>query len=190
MKKHYKSLKKIRITKFGKKFYSNLKISGFIGISLWMIFFCFSAKSQTLSPGAPGKDAQWASSGKQGVGTSATAASKVWFTLEGGAMTEVYYPDVTTANVHLLQFIAVNIRSGKTETEQDDTIHQIKVLRNDSLSFQQINTAKSGNWRITKTYATDAETDTILINVKIERFNDFSKFYVYYDPSLNNSGMR
>ncbi|MBA4185898.1 MAG: hypothetical protein H0X49_18110, partial [Acidobacteria bacterium] len=90
----------------------------------FLLFTCLS-NAQTLAPGAPGKDAQWASAGKQAIGTSASLESKVWFTLQGGAMTEVYYPDVTTANVHLLQFVAVNKKTGKIETERDDAIHKI-----------------------------------------------------------------
>ncbi|HLM02146.1 MAG TPA: hypothetical protein VK400_13920, partial [Pyrinomonadaceae bacterium] len=83
---------------------------------------------------APGKDAQWASAGKQGVGTSVSLESKVWFTLQGGALTEVYYPDVTLANVHLLQFVVVNRKTRKVETERGDAAHEIKVPRPDSLT--------------------------------------------------------
>lgn len=145
--------------------------------------------AQTLAPNAPGKDAHWATAGKQAVGTSASLKSKVWFTLAQGVMTEVYYPDVTIANVHLLQFVVVNPKTKKVETEQDDAIHQIKVLRPDSLSFQQINTAKSSEWKITKTYTTDIERDSILIDVQFEPKNKDLNLYVYYDPSLGNSGM-
>ncbi|HEY0048551.1 MAG TPA: glycoside hydrolase family 15 protein, partial [Pyrinomonadaceae bacterium] len=155
-----------------------------------LIFFSFTAAAQTLAPGAPGKDAQWASAGKQGVGTSATLESKVWFTLQGGALTEVYYPDVTVANVHLLQFVVVNPKTRKVETERDDANHQIKVLRPDSLTFRQINTGKSGEWKITKTYTTDVERDSVLIDVKFESKNKNLNLYVYYDPSLGNSGMQ
>ena len=154
----------------------------------FLLFTCLSF-AQTLAPNAPGKDAQWASAGKQGVGTSASLESKVWFTLQGGALTEVYYPDVTVANVHLLQFVVVNPKTKKVETERDDANHQIKVLRPDSLTFQQINTAKSGAWKITKTYTTDVERDSILIDVKFETKNKNLNLYVYYDPSLGNSGM-
>ncbi len=148
-----------------------------------------AAFAQTLAPGAPGKDAQWATAGKQGVGTSASLESKVWFTLAQGVMTEVYYPDVTVANVHLLQFVVVNPKTRKVETEQTDAVHKIKVLRPDSLSFQQINTAKSGAWKITKTYATDPQKNSVLIDVKFEPKNKDLNLYVYYDPSLGNSGM-
>ena len=128
-------------------------------VQLFLLIFCITkAEAQTLAPGAPGKDAQWATAGKQAVGTSANLESKVWFTLAQGVMTEVYYPDVTVANVHLLQFVVVNPKTKKVETEQDDAVHEVKVLRPDSLSFQQINTAKSGEWKITKTYTTDVGT--------------------------------
>lgn len=156
-----------------------------------LIFFTF-ANAQTLAPGAPGKDSQWASAGKQAVGTSANPESKIWFTLQGGMLTEVFYPQVDTANVNVLQFVVVNPKTKKVETERDDANHQIKVLRPDSLSFQQINTAKSGEWKITKTYTTDVECNTVLIDLVFEpknnRYNDY-ELYVYYDPSLKNSGL-
>ena len=158
-------------------------------LCVFALIFFLSSQAQTLAPNAPGKDAQWSSAGKQAVGTSNTLESKIWFTLQGGMLTEVFYPQVDTANVNVLQFLAVD-GGGNTETERDDAIHEIKVLRTDSLSFQQINTAKSDKWKITKTYTTDVERNTVLIDVKIERNLAYlMRFYVYYDPSLNNSGM-
>ena len=145
--------------------------------------------AQSIAPGGPGKDAQWATAGKQAIGTSATRESKVWFTLAQGVMTEVYYPDVTVANVHLLQFVVVNPKTKKVETERDEAIHQIKPLKVDSLSFQQINTAKSGEWKITKTYATDPKNDAVLIDVRFEKKDTDLQLYVYYDPSIGNTGM-
>lgn len=160
-----------------------------ICVYLWLISLCFSLNAQTTAPGAPGKDAQWATAGKQGVGTSANQESKVWFTLAEGVMTEVYYPDVTTANVHLLQFIVVNPKTKKVETEQDDATHEIKVPRPDSLTFQQINTAKSGQWKITKTYVSNVDSDAVLILVAFETKEKGLDLYLFYDPSIANSGM-
>ncbi len=174
--------------------FSNYTLKNFAPLRLcaFALILAFGVNAQTFAPGAPGKDAQWASAGKQGVGTSASLESKVWFTLQGGALTEVYYPDVTVANVHLLQFVVVNPKTKKVETERDDANHQIKVLRPDSLTFQQINTAKSGEWTITKTYTADPERNSVLIDLLFEaksnRYNDY-QLYVYYDPSLGNSGM-
>src|SRR5947209_19228841 len=68
----------------------------------------FAQSANNLAPGSPGKDAQWESAGKEGIGTSATLESKVWFTLRDGVMSEVYYPTVDVANVRMLQFIVVS----------------------------------------------------------------------------------
>lgn len=163
--------------------------SVFICVHLWMICFVASVAAQTTAPGAPGKDAEWLSAAKQAIGTSANPESKVWFTLANGVLTEVLYPNVQTAQVQMLQFVVVNPKTKKVETEWDDAHHQIKALRPDSLSFQQINTAKSGEWKITKTYATDPKNDAVLIDVRFEPRNGDLSLYVYYDPSLANSGM-
>lgn len=159
-------------------------------VSLGLLLLVLTAAGQTVrtnAPGGPGLDAQWASAGKQGVGTSASLTSKVWFTLQGGALTEVYYPNVAVGNVHLLQFVVVDPETGKVETERDDARHEILVPRNDALTFQQVNTARSGKWKITKTYVADIARDTVLIDVRYE--GEPGHLYVYYDPSLANSGM-
>jgi len=154
------------------------------------VIFSAAIAAQTTAPGAPGKDAEWLSAAKQAIGTSANPESKVWFTLANGVLTEVLYPNVQTANVQMLQFVVVNPKTKKVETEWDDAHHRIKALRPDSLSFQQINTAKSGQWTITKTYTTDTETDSLLIEVRFQPKIRGLNLYVYYDPSLANSGMK
>ena len=144
------------------------------------------------APGAPGRDAQWPSAGKEAVGTSNTPASKVWFTLQGGALTEVYYPTVDKANVQKLELVVVHAQTGRVETETADTTSRV-VPAADSLSFTQISTARSGEYEIVKEYTVDPARDVVLIRINFRghfkrRENDYQLF-VYYDPSLNNSGM-
>lgn len=150
----------------------------------------FAQTTNNRAPGAPGKDAQWEGAGKEGVGTSASLKSKVWFTLRDGVMTEVYYPTVDVANVRLLQFIVVSADRKRVETESEDTTHFLDTLDPRSLSFRQLNTAKSGAYTISKTYVVDPRRHTIQIRVHFETRNKAPyALYVYYDPSLNNSGM-
>jgi glucoamylase len=144
---------------------------------------------ENLAPGAPGGDAKWANAGKQGVGTSNTPQSKVWFTLQGGVLTEVFYPTVDMPNVQVLQFIVVDAARPKVETELEDANSQVKVLSDHALSFSQINRARNEQWTITKTYTTDPQRNTLLIDVSFETRNPALNLYVYFDPSLNNSGM-
>src|SRR5213082_36568 len=88
----------------------------------------FAQTTNNLAPGAPGHDAQWESAGKEGVGTSTTLQSKVWFTLRDGVMTELYYPTVDVANVRMLQFIIVSADGKRVETEAEDTTHRVEVV--------------------------------------------------------------
>src|SRR3954453_16403525 len=57
------------------------------------------------APGAPGGGSSWTTGAKQGLGTSATADSKVWFTLQQGVLGEVYYPRADTPDVQDLQLV-------------------------------------------------------------------------------------
>ena len=135
---------------------------------------------------AQGDDAHWATAAKNGFGTSNTVASKVWFTLADGVMTEVFYPTVDMPNVQTLYFLIVT--DAFLDNEMVDTAHRLEVPNPRSLTFRQINTAKNGAYTITKTYITDPRNSTVLIEVNFEAKSD-ADLYVYYDPSLNNSGL-
>jgi glucoamylase len=146
--------------------------------------------AQTLAPGKPGLDAHWTSADKNGIGTSATLESKVWFTLRDGMMTEVYYPTLDVPNVQMLQLVIIEGDRKRVETEEDDTIHRLEILDQRALSFRQVNTARSGAYTITKTYTVDPRRSTILIDIRFRsRKGRFFSVYIYYDPSLDNSGM-
>jgi len=134
---------------------------------------------------AQGVDAHWPTAAKNGFGTSNSLASKVWFTLANGVMTEVFFPTLDMPNVETLQLqVAIG---GKIEKEVEDTFHRVEPTPN-SLTFRQINSAKSGQYTITKTYITDPRRNTVLIRVDFDS-RAHAQLSVYYDPSLNNSGL-
>jgi glucoamylase len=76
--------------------------------------------AEATAPGALGAKAFWTPADKQGFGTSATAQSKLWHTLQGGELTEVYYPDLGTPALRDLQLIVTDGRTF-TDRETDDT---------------------------------------------------------------------
>ena len=138
-----------------------------------------------LAPGAPGRDAQWTSAGKEAVGTSNTVESKVWFTLRGGVMDEVYYPTVDVANTRTLQFVVTGCREGSSE---EGGPGGLEITDPQSLSFRQ--TSATDVHTLTKSYTTDPERPVVLIDVEFKsRCRALQQVYVFYDPSLNNSGM-
>jgi glucoamylase len=140
------------------------------------------------APGAPGEKAIWTEADKDGFGTSNTTASKVWYTLNNGELTEVYYPDIGTPSVRDLQFI---ISDGRTfaELETDATNHEVQLVDGRALVYRQVNTDKSGAYRLTKTYVTDPARSTVLVDVTFESLTGKPyQLYALYDPSLDNSG--
>ncbi len=154
-------------------------------------FFAQAVAGQNIpSPAQNGVDARWESAGKQAIGTALSLQSKVWFTLQGGSLTEVFYPTVDNANVQSLQFAVVDPRKKRVETEREDATHAVRTLDTGSLSFTQENSAKSGGWRIRKTYATDPERNSLLIEVEFLPKSKGLTLYVVYDPSIKNSGMK
>jgi glucoamylase len=134
---------------------------------------------------AQGVDAHWPTAAKNGFGTSVSLASKVWFTLADGVMTEIFFPTLDVPNVQTLHF-QVEIDE-QVEIEIADTVHRLELPNPNSLTFRQVNSARSGQYTIAKTYITDPQRNTVLIDLVFDT-RTAAELYVHYDPSLNNSG--
>jgi len=137
------------------------------------------------APGAPGAMPTWTNASKQAVGTSTSLQSKVWFTLEGGILTEVYYPRLDTANLRALEFAVSD--GHRTWAEDADLKHSLERVNTTSLLYQQSSSEPGGKFKITKTYVTDPQNDTLLIQVGFTAPAGF-ELYVLADPALKNSG--
>lgn len=147
------------------------------------------APSRPPSEG-PGAPAIWTPANKAGFGTAYDETSRVWFTLGGsGELTEVYYPRADIPSVRNLFFV---VSDGRTfaEMEQEATEHRVELVDPRSLTFRQVNTARSGRYRLTKTYVTDPGKNALLVDVRFESLTEEPySLYVVYDPSLSNDGM-
>src|SRR6478672_12404828 len=51
----------------------------------------------------PAKQSTWAEADKSGFGTARATRSNVWFTLQHGRVSEVFYPDLSTPSVRSLE---------------------------------------------------------------------------------------
>jgi glucoamylase len=146
------------------------------------------AATRSVAPGAPGAKPDWLPADKHGFGTSRTSASKVWFTLEGGELSEVYYPRLDTPSFRDLQFVVADGHSF-AEEERDSTVQQTELVDGHSLIFRQVNTDKHHRWRLTKTYVTDPARSTVLVRVRFQSLTGHRyQLYVLADPSLSNDG--
>ena len=147
-----------------------------------------SAQTALGAPGAPGENAVWTPADKDGYGTSTTTASKVWYTLGDGRLTEVYYPDLNTPSVRTLDFV---VSDGRTfaERDSDAASRRVELADSRSLTYRQVN-EEPGRFRITKTYVTDPTRSGLLVDVRFESLTGKAlDLYALYDPSLGNDGM-
>jgi glucoamylase len=151
-----------------------------------------------------GAYADWLPANKTGFGTSYTTTSNVWFTLQNGRLSEVYYPRVDTPSVRNLDFI---VTDGKTfATRAQDASTSFTRLINPghpgdhdqpgpdtgadsprSLTYQIVNLDQGGRWRLTTTFVTDPVRPTLLIDVEFTSLNGKPyQLYAIYQPQLNN----
>src|SRR5580700_8986827 len=111
-----------------------------------------AAAQNQSAPGAPGALPTWTSGSKEGVGTSTSTDSHVWFTLQGGILSEVYYPRLDTADVRTLEFA---VSDGKTVwLESKDMLHSLERVNDEALLYRQISSDPKGKFKLTKTYVT------------------------------------
>src|SRR3954452_6634732 len=133
------------------------------------------AHARERAPGAPGGRAAWAPADKQGFGTSATPASRVWFTLRKAELTELYYPDLSHPSARSLDFLV----DGKLVTT--GTVTQ------DELTYTQV--SSTSKWRLTRTYATDPERSVVLVKVRFDSLDAADHdVELEFDPQLYNDG--
>ncbi len=145
--------------------------------------------SGSVAPGGPGAMADWTPANKEGFGSARSPASKVWYTLQDGRLTEVYYPDLSTPSVRDLEFIVSDGHSF-AELAFASSTHVTQLVNSSSLTYQQVDTEQSGRWRLTITYVTDPARSSLLLNVRFESLTHLPyQLYIYYDPSLTNNGM-
>jgi glucoamylase len=97
--------------------------------------------------GRPGIEPRWTHGDKDGVGTAYAAASRIWFTLWNGIITEVYYPTVDHPQIRDLQCL---ITDGKTffHEEKRDLKSICERLSGNSLGYRYTNTDSESRYSL------------------------------------------
>ena len=146
------------------------------------------AAAARSAPGAPGQASDWNPGDKNGFGTAVGTASKVWYTLADGELTDVYYPRIDTPSIRDSQFVVTDGRTF-TDREDRDSTHRVTLLSPNSLTYRITNTAKSGAWRITKTFVTDPARSSVLEDVRFESLTGKEyQLYLLHDIALSMTG--
>lgn len=146
--------------------------------------------SPRLAPGGPGIEPRWTRGAKVAVGTAYSTASRVWYTLDQGRVTEVYYPTIDLPQVRDLQFL---VTDGETffHDERRDFVGEIDCVSEAALGFEVVNREKEGRYTIRKTVIGDPHQNSLLIHTRLEAPPELLpklRMYVLCAPHLEIGG--
>lgn len=149
-----------------------------------------TSSNGNVAPGWPGILPRWTSSAKEGVGTSASYQSRVWFTISHGVLNEVYYPRIDQANTRDMEFLVADGDQYFSE-EKRDTNRRISPLEQGVPAYKLANSCKRGRYRMTKIVITDPERDVLLQKVHFDpvkgKLEDYG-VYALLAPHIGNRG--
>jgi glucoamylase len=118
------------------------------------------------APGAPGAASYFDLARKDCVGTAADTGSKVWYTVAGGVLSDVYEPTIDNTDVSTLQY-AVTDGATFTDLQTRDMTYTVSADRSGMACTVTSTDAKHG-FRLVTTYITDPARDTVLMRTTLE----------------------
>ena len=115
------------------------------------------------APGGPGIEPRWTHGAKVAVGTAYSTSSRVWYTLDAGCVTEVYYPTIDTPQIRDLQFLFTD---GETffHDERRNFTSEIDCVSEAALGFEVTNRENEGRYTVYKTILGDPYQNCLLIH--------------------------
>ena len=100
---------------------------------------------------------------KDCLGTARNTGSKVWYTVAGGVLSDVYYPTTDNTNVKTVQYIVTDGRTF-TDLQTRDMTYTVRPLDSTGMACQVTSTAKSGAYRLVTDYTTDPLRDSVVMH--------------------------
>jgi len=148
------------------------------------------ANAASTAPGGPGALSHFDLARKDCLGTARNRTSKVWYTVAGGVLSDVYYPTVDNTNVETLQYIVTD-GSTFTDLQTRDMTYTLRALDPGGMACRVTATAKNGRYRIVTDYLTDPDRATVLLRSRFQPLVGTRKdyrMYVRLDATVNGNG--
>ncbi len=142
------------------------------------------------APGGPGIEPRWTRARKDAVGTTATVASTVWYTMSLGILNEVYYPTIDRPQLRDLQFL---VTDGETffHDERRDLDHETIPLSEHSLGFAVRSADREGRYALHKQMFADPDQPVVLLRCRLEPATGWEgrlRLFVLCAPHLEVGG--
>ncbi len=151
-----------------------------------------SAATAAAAPGAPGAPSYFDLARKDCLGTAAGQGSKVWYTVAGGVLSDVYEPTIDNTDVSTLQYI---VTDGATFTDLQARDMTYTVAADPTgMACTVTSTEAVHGYRLVTTYITDPASDTVLMNTRLQALPgsgaNLARLHLYarLDAHVNGNG--
>jgi glucoamylase len=144
-----------------------------------------AAEAAGTAPGTPGAPSYFDLARKDCVGTARNDTSKVWFTVAGGVLSDVYWPNVDATNVHTLQYVVTD-GSSFTDLQTRDMTYTSSASPSGMACTVTARSATHG-YRITTTYIADPSRDAVLMKVRFDGPRA-DRVFIRLDPLAGGTG--
>jgi glucoamylase len=139
--------------------------------------------------GWPGLEPRWTHGDKDGIGTAYSAASRIWFTVWNGIVTEVYYPTVDMPQMRDVQLLFTD---GQTFFHQETQYLESRIQRMPScLGYRVEGRDPEGRYAYVKEIIADPHLPCLLQRVTVQANPEWLsrlKTYVLCAPHLDVGG--
>src|SRR5829696_3596031 len=136
--------------------------------------------------GAPGALSHYDLARKDCVGTARNSTSKVWYTVAGGVLSDVYAPTMDNTNVETLQY-AVTDGTSFTDLQTRDMTYTVAATDPGGMACRVTSTPRRGGYSLVTDYVTDPSRDSVVMRTQLSGPADL-KVFVRYDATVNGNG--
>src|SRR5829696_10124286 len=136
--------------------------------------------------GAPGALSHFDLARKDCVGTARNSTSKVWYTVAGGVLSDVYAPTIDNTNVETLQYVVTD-GATFTDLQSRDMTYTVAAIDPGGMACRVTSTPRRGGYSLVTDYVTDPSRDSVVMNTRLSGPANLDVF-VRYDATVNGNG--
>jgi glucoamylase len=151
-----------------------------------------AVRAADVAPGAPGVMSYYDLARKDCVGTARNTRSKVWYTVAGGVLSDVYEPAIDNTNVQTLQYIVTD-GSTFTDLQSRDMTYTVRADPT-GMACTVTATDTAHGYQLITTYITDPARDSVLMDTRMQALpgsgTDIGNLHLYarLDAHVNGDG--
>jgi glucoamylase len=159
------------------------------GISSMHVFSLTIGSPAQEAAGAPGAASYYDEARKDCVGTAADTASKVWYTVADGTLSDVYAPTIDNTDVKSLDPIVTG--PGFTALQPRDMTYTVASLGRSGMACQITATDAAHDFKLVTDFITDPAAEAVVMRISLVPLPGAPgglAVYLRFNPLLNGHG--